>query len=306
MAQLDQVAMMKLVLAVHEKGSLTAAAEVLSVSPPTVVRQLALLEATLGVALFTRTTRKIHITNEGELYLEYARRILKELDALTLNLNARKGYPQEGDTQALSGHMVVTAPVQFGRMHVMPMINAFMARHPQVTVQLLLQDTLTDLVETGVDIAFRIGEVGLPDVVALPIGEVQRVVCASPEYLAQHTAIQVPADLNHAMGIKNTALNKGQHWKFNDHGQMVQVQPPIRFTTNDIDAAIQHCLAGLGVGVFLSYQVAAHLQSGRLVTLLADYQRPGLPVSIVYPQSKRYLARTHALIQFARSALVFR
>lgn len=311
MAKIDQIQLMQLVLAIHDKGSLTKAAEKLNTSLPTVVRQLANLEAHLGVVLFDRTTRKNRLTDEGALYVEAARSIVKDAAMLELTLNNRKnGFNNDAlqaNIYAPAGHMVITAPVMFGRMHVVPLVNAFMAKNKQITAQVILQDTLTDLVEEGVDVAFRIGEVQLPDVIATPIGTVHRVVCAAPQYLVG-LAIKSPSDfslsdLKQAKCIKNTALNKGQHWKFNLNGKLKDVTVPISFTSNNTDAVITHCLAGLGVGVFLSYQVKSLIEQGKLVEVLQDYRTQSLPVTMLYPKAKRHLARTSFFIDFVKESL---
>ena len=179
--KIDQLQRMQLVLAINDKGSLTAAAESLNSSLPTVVRQLAVLEAHLGVTLFDRTTRRIHVTDEGAIYIESARRMLSEMADLESVLGTRKSNAQQGNIHAPSGNFSITAPMMFGRIYVMTVVNAFMAQYPQVTAQVLLQDALTDLVEAGIDVAFRVGEITMPDIVATRLGEVSRVVCASPD-----------------------------------------------------------------------------------------------------------------------------
>lgn len=302
MAKIDQIQLMKLVLAIQDKGSLTAAAELLNTSLPTVVRQLAALEEHLGVVLFDRTTRKIHLTDEGAIYIETARRIVAETSELESALSNRLNGLQ-GNKRELSGNITITAPVMFGRMHVVPVVNAFMANYSKITAQVLLQDTLTDLVEAGIDVAFRIGEIMLSDIVATKLGEVSSVVCASPDYLKNHSLISSPSDLKLAKGIKNMALNKGNHWKFNLKNKTVDITVPVSFATNNIDAAIQHCVAGLGVGVFLSYQVESLIKQGTLVALLQDYRLPSIPVSMIYPRAKRDLGRTSLFIDFAKTAL---
>jgi DNA-binding transcriptional LysR family regulator len=302
MAKIDQIQLMKLVLAIQDKGSLTAAAELLNTSLPTVVRQLAALEAHLGVILFDRTTRKIHLTDEGAIYIETARRMVGEMADLESALSNRLTGLQVNQ-QAPSGNISITAPVMFGRMHVLPVVNAFMANYSQITAQVLLQDALTDLVEAGIDVAFRIGEITLPDIVATKLGEVSCVVCAGPAYLKNHPPINLPSDLKQVKGIKNMALNKGNHWKFNLKNKTIDMNVPISFATNNIDAAIQHCVAGLGVGVLLSYQVESLIKQGVLVALLQDYRLPSIPVSMIYPKAKRDLGRTSLFIDFAKKAL---
>lgn len=297
--KIDKIRAMKLVQTIEEKGSLTAAAVSLNSSLPTVVRQLAALEEDLGVTLFDRTTRKIHLTDEGAIYLESARQILQEMAALEEVLANRRSAKQ----MAPSGNIMIAAPVMFGRLHVMPVLNAFLAKYPQVSANLLLQDKLTDLVEEGIDVAFRIGDIHLPDLVALRIGEVYPVVCASPVYIKNSPKILHPLDLKQVKGIKNLAINKGKHWRFKVKGKVLEAPVPIGFTTNDIDSAIQCCVNDLGVGVFLSYQVESLLKQGLLIELLPEYRLDKIPVSIIYPITKRSLARTNTFIEFAKDVL---
>lgn len=313
MAKIDQIQLMKLVLAIQDKGSLTAAADTLNSSLPTVVRQLAALEAYLGVILFDRTTRKIHLTDEGAIYIEAARNMVSKMESLEISLTNRSNSinrSQATHNEAPSGNITITAPVMFGRMHVMPVVNAYMAKYSQATAQLVLQDTLTDLVESGIDIAFRIGEITIPNVIAIPIGHVHRVVCVSPDYLKRYPAINSPSDLKQARGIKNTALNNGNHWKFNTKTTKTnnplktqEIAVPITFICNNIDATTAHCLAGLGVGVFLSYQVNQLIQQGLLVEVLAKYRLPSTPILIIYLKTKRHLSRTRFFIDFAKNCL---
>ncbi len=296
---IDKLRAMKMVLAIEDKGSLTAAAEVLYISLPTVVRQLASLEAHLGVTLFDRTTRKIHLTDEGAIYIDTARHMVKEMAELEEGLASRRSHIQLEP----SGNITIAAPVMFGRLHLMPVVNAFMAKYPKVSANVVLQDKLTDLVEEGIDVAFRIGEINIPDLVAIKICEVYPIVCASPEYLKILPALNHPDDLKQAKGIKNLAINKGQHWKFNVKGKTLEISVPISFTTNDIGAAITHCEAGLGLGVFLSYQVESLIQQGKLVELLKDFRSKNIPLSLIYPSTKRNLGRTNYFIDFAKTSL---
>ena len=249
--------------------------------------------------MFDRTTRKIRLTDEGAIYIECARRITKDMSGLEGELADRRCNQQVEP----SGNMMIVAPVMFGRLHVMPVVNAFMAKYPKVTANVLLQDKLTDLVEEGIDVAFRIGEINIPDIVAIRIGEVHPVICASPDYLKTQPAINLPIDLKRVKGIKNLALYKGKHWKFNVKGKVREIAVPTSFTTNNTDSAIQHSVDGLGVGVFLSYQVENLIRKGVLVELLQDFRLKSIPVSLIYPSAKRYLGRTIFFIDFAKDTL---
>jgi DNA-binding transcriptional LysR family regulator len=287
---------MRVVLAIAEHGSLTAAANHLDTSLPTVVRILAATEQHLGVRLFDRTTRRIRITDEGALYVESSRRILGELSDLEDVLRDRQTEP--------AGTLTITAPLLFGRLHVSPVVNAFLLRYPKISVKLFLIDRVVDLVEEGIDLAIRIGAASHVDLVVTPLGHVRRCVCATPAFLAAHAHIETLSDLADIPFIQSLGLMHSNQISF---GVASDDRPVtlsnIRLSTNHADVAIAGCLDGLGASLFLSYQVQDLVATGQLRIILEKYEPAPLPVALVYSPSRRLSARTRTFIAWAKQHL---
>lgn len=288
---MDKLRAMAAFVQIVEGGSLTAAADVLGTSPTSVVRTLAALEASLGVRLLNRSTRRIALTDEGREYLERCRRILSEVDEAETALTARQAQP--------SGRLAITAPVMFGRLHVAPVVTDFLAAHPGVHVELLLLDRVVDLLDEGMDLAVRIGPLPDSSLVARPVGETRRLVCASPDYLAARGEPRHPAQLESHDCVRFTALEGASEWGFEDQGRAVRV--PVRgvLTTNQVEAALDACVKGLGCGRFLGYQAAAALREGRLVRILREFEPVAAPIHIVYPHSRLLSSRLRAFNDWA-------
>jgi len=248
-----------------DKGSLTAAAADLGLSLPSMVRTLATLERELGATLLNRTTRRIHLTDEGRQYLEHCRAILGQVQEAEATLHARRAVP--------GGRLTVTASVLFGRRYVAPLASEFVSRHPQASAEMLFVDRLVNLVEEGVDAAVRIGKLTDSSLVAIPLGEVRRVVCASPAYLRAHGVPKRPQDLREHRCVRVTGLVPRAEW-------------PSVLTCNLAEVAIDACADGLGLGVFLSYMVAPLVRAGKLQYVLEDFESAPLPVHFLYPQSR--------------------
>lgn len=287
---------MQVVLAIADKGSLTAAANHLDTSLPTVVRVLAATEKHLGVRLFDRTTRQLHITEEGALYVASCRRILGEITDIEDALRDRRTEPVGG--------LVVTAPIQFGRLHVSPVLNAFLSQYPKVSARLLLLDRVVDLAEEGIDIAVRIGPVNALDLAVTPVGSVRQCVCVAPGWIGTNP-IRAPQDLVDAPFIQHLGLIPGHevafgHARSSRHAIRLA---NVRLATNNGDAAIAACLDGLGAGVFLSYQVQHLVASAQLQIILREHEPEPSPVSLVYSPSRRSSARTRAFIAWAKERL---
>jgi DNA-binding transcriptional LysR family regulator len=290
---------MRVVVAVAEHGSLTAAAQSLGKSLPTVVRVLASTEVRLGSSLFDRTTRKVHITDEGLLYVDACRRILDEIAEVEDALRDRQSEPK--------GLLTVTAPVFFGRIHVAPVLSEYLARHPNVSARLALLDRVVDLSEEGIDVAVRIGHVKPQGLVATKVGKVRRCLCISPALAGSLPPIDEPDGLAHVPFIQLLGLMPTPDLRFpQERGQGAVAITNVRLTTNDAEAAIAACVAGLGVGNFLSYQVHELVQSGRLLRVLSAYDVEDLPVSLVYLPTRRLAARTRSFIQWAKDSLARR
>ncbi len=281
--------------AVADAGSFAKAGARLRLSPPAVTRAIASLEERLGAAVFTRTTRSLSITDVGTHFLESARRVLADLDGAEKEAVGKGTTPQ--------GHLTITASVTFGRSALAPIVAEFLRRHPRVTVSTLLLDRVTNLVEEGIDLAVRIGPLPDSTLVARRVGSVQRVLVASPDYLARRGMPAQPADLRlHAM-IAFTGLMPNREWRFLDgkSGNSVSFMP--RLEINDAVTAIRMAEDGDGITVALSYMVADQLHSGRLALVLTEMTPPPVPVHLVYPQNRMIAPKLRAFIDFTAPRL---
>lgn len=290
---MDRLKAMATFVRIVDTGSLTAAAEALGKSPASVVRSLAALEKQLGVRLLNRNSRRQALTDEGADYLAWCRRILAEFEELEHGFEARRSTP--------SGLLRLTAPVEFGRQHVLPLVNRFMAAHPAMRVELVLLDRPLDLLEEGLDLAIRIGRLPDSSLVAVPLGRTRQVVCASPRLLAETAPIERPQDLQGLPGIVFTP--QGRAWRFASRGAALEMEITARLSTNQIQAALGACLDGLGVAQLLHYQVARELADGRLVRLLRAYEAPALPIQLVYPHARLLSSRVRRFMDWVTAEL---
>jgi DNA-binding transcriptional LysR family regulator len=286
---MDKLKAMSAFVQIVEKGSLTAAADGLDTSLPSVVRTLAALERSLGARLLNRTTRRIALTDEGRAYYDRARRILGDVADVEAAVSARQDTPR--------GRLAIGAPVMFGRLHLAPLVTEFLAKHPEVSIELLLMDRVVNLVEEGLDASLRIGSLADSSLVAIELGRTRRVACASPAFLKRHGVPRQPADLSRIPCIRFTGLAQND-WEFGAGKKTARVRVEGPIATNQIDAALDACLQGLGCGRFLGYQVAAHHQAGRLRYVLEAHEPEPLPVSLVYPQARLVSARLRAFMDF--------
>ncbi|MBW4975056.1 LysR family transcriptional regulator [Roseovarius mucosus] len=278
-------------IAVAEAGSFAGAARRLHLSPPAVTRAIAALEDRLGARVFQRTTRSLTITDVGERFLGAARRVLGDLD--TAEREAM------GETTAPQGHLTVTASVTFGRSALGPMVGSFLVAHPRVSVSVLLLDRVVNLVEEGVDLAIRIGELPESRLIAKRLGTVHRILVASPEYLAQHGTPAAPADLRHHAVIAFTGLMPNREWRHRSGQRSASVALAPRLEINDAVAAIDAAILGQGITPTLSYMVAGHIRAGRLVPVLQTHTLPPQPVNLVYPEARLMAPKLRAFLDFA-------
>jgi len=292
---MDKLEAMTTFVRIVECGSLTRAAEALATSLPTVVRTLAALEHNLGVRLLNRTTRRIHLTDEGALYLDQCRAILEAVRDAESSLAARQLEPQ--------GRLAITAPILFGRRYVAPLVNAFLAWHPAVNAELSLLDRPVNVIDEGLDVGVRIGVLADSSLVAIPVGSLRRVVCASPQYLRKHGVPQTPEDLRRRPCVRFMGLTPASDWRFRIGRRNVAIGVATRLATNQVDAAIAACEAGLGPAMFLSYQVAAAVAQRKLRYLLSQFELPPVPVNVIYPHAKLRSANVRAFVDLAVSTL---
>ncbi len=290
----DRFESLSIFVAVAEDEGFAAAARRLRKSPPAVTRAVAALEAHLGVKLFDRTTRFVRATEAGERYLQDARRILAELQAAD---DAAAGLNAEP-----RGHLALTAPVMFGRMFVMPGIVEYLGRYPHAEVSAFLVDRVVNLLEEGLDVGVRIGELPDSSMHALRVGWVRLVTCAAPAYLGAHAMPRTPADLLEHSLIASSA-GGSIHWRFRAEGgaRPLRVRPRLTVTTND--AAIEAALKGFGITRVLSYQAAPHVAAGELKVLLKDFETPPMPIHIMHREGRYASATVRAFVDLMAARL---
>ena len=289
---MDRLDELSVFLAVLETGSLSGAARRLRRSAPAVTRTLAALEARAGARLIERTTRRLAVTDAGRRLADEARRVLAAYDTAMAH----------EDAGALRGALRISAPLVFGRRHVAPVLLRFLDAHPQVTAELVLNDRSLDLVDEGLDVAVRLAALADSSLVARRIGQVRRVVVASPEYLARRGTPRRPGDLADHEIIYSSTQPGSMEWRFEGpRPQTVRLRP--RLMVNAIEAVIAAALAGRGVTRVFSYQVAEETADGRLVRLLAEHEPAPIPVQLVTPSARLMPPRVRAFLDFAAAEL---
>ena len=293
---MDRLEAMSVFAAIVDRGSLSAAGRQLGIPLATVSRKLADLEAHLKTRLLVRSTRKLVLTEAGRDYLAASRQILEQVE------EAERAAG--GAFSKVRGHLVVAAPIVFGRLHVVPVVAAFLEQHPEVDAALRLGDRNVNLIEEHVDVALRIGKLPDSNLVSTQLGAIRRVVCASPGYLEQHGTPRTVEELQAHRCITFDGLDAAGAWTFAGHdGEKRQVAIHSRLTVSTADAALAAALIGLGLTRVLSYQAADALQAGRLVRVLADDEPPAVPASLIYPGQGRLPMKTRAFIDFATGRL---
>ncbi|WP_182816210.1 LysR family transcriptional regulator [Pseudomonas putida] len=275
---MDQIHLMKVFVAVGEQESFAAAARRLAISPAAVTRAITALEEQLGVKLLLRTTRSVRLTEAGGRYLEDTRHILASI--------VEANEAAAGINAAPKGDLAVTAPILFGKKFVMPCIVRYLQQYPEVDVSAYFLDRVVNLVEEGLDVAVRIGQLPDSGLKALRVGQMRRLLCASPEYLERHGTPRHPSELHRHQIIAAGALSPRTDWRFGaiDEPTLVRMKPRLTVTSND--AAIAAASAGLGIARLLSYQVADELADGRLQVILAEYEEASWPIHILHRESK--------------------
>ena len=291
---MDQLDMLRTFVAVADKASFSEAARRLRISPTAASRSISALELQLGTALLSRTTRSVRLTEAGARYLERCRPALLDLEDAALSLQGGAATP--------GGTLVITAPVTFGRLHIVPTAAALLRDHPALKVELTLVDRVVRLVDEGIDVAVRIGDLSDSALHALKVAEVRRLLLASPAYLAAHgTPASVTALHDHAL-IAFTELDRGHDWRFGTAGRpAIRIEP--RLSVNTADAAIAAAVDGVGIARVLSYQAIDAIASGQLVTLLDDAAPPAVPVHLVYQAKRSASVNVRAFIDAARARL---
>jgi DNA-binding transcriptional LysR family regulator len=285
---MDRIDAMQAFVAVADLEGFAPAARKLKLSPSAVTRLIAALEERLGARLLQRTTRKVALTDTGRHYLERARRILADVE------EAERAA--EGERTRPSGRLVVSAPRGFGRLHVSPIMSAYLKRYGEVSGELRLEDRMISLVEDGIDLAVRIGHLADSSLVARHVGEMRRIVVASPAYLkARGEPKTLEAIASHDT-IQFGSTAGVADWRFLDAGEEVRIAYDPRFSSNSSDAAIQYAAEGGGLTRVMAYQAAEALKAGKLKIVLAKFELPAVPINIVYPTSRLLSAKVRSFI----------
>lgn len=288
---MDKLKSMAVFVKIADQGSLTAAADALGKSLPSVVRLLASLEDALQVRLFNRTTRRIALTEEGRFYLQRCRKILSDVEESELALSQNEAEPR--------GIITLTAPARFGEMHVAPSVTRFLETYRQVQINLLLLDRVVNLLDEGIDVAVRIAELEDSSLIAKPAGEIRKVVCASPALLAESGGPpQHPEQLSDLPCVRFTGISSNSLWHFRDGGKRVAVKANGNFVCNQVSASVNACVAGLGYGWFLNYQVMPWVKRGELKIVLSDFEPEPQPLNLVYPHTRLMATRVRTLIDW--------
>ncbi|BET09673.1 LysR family transcriptional regulator [Pandoraea sputorum] len=274
-----------------KEGSMAAAAQQMGITPPAVSRRLAQLEHRLGVRLLHRTTRRISLTPEGDMYLQDGARILGELEALEHAVTGAQSSPR--------GLLRLAATLGFGRTHIAPALSAFAREYPEVEVQLHLTDRPVNLVEQGFDAAIRFGD--LPDsrLTARQLMANARVLCASPAYLDASGEPAQPSDLaaHQCIVIRESDETYGT-WHFRQADRQETVKVRGMLSTNDGAAATTWALNGHGMLIRSMWDIRPYLASGQLRTVMTDWTLPAADIKLVYPTKSHLSAKTRALADF--------
>lgn len=288
---------MRTFVAAVDRGSLAAAARGLGYSPATVTRAIALLERRLAMRLLHRSTRALHLTEFGETYLATCREVLAALDTAERGAAAEQEKP--------SGLLTLTAPQRLGQLHVRPVLDAFLDANPSVRARLLLLDRVVNLVEEGIDVGVRLGHLPDSTMVATRVGEVRRLLCASPAYLERAGMPKTPAALREHACIMERDGAETELWRFaSAPGKPllpIAIQP--RLVVNSAAVAVDSAVAGYGITRVMSYQAAAAVTAGKLVVLLPQHEPPPIPVHLLLPSARSKTMKQQAFLKFAAPRL---
>lgn len=290
---MDRLDAMSIFIAAVEAGSFSAASRRLGMPLPTVSRKVADLEAHLNTRLLIRSTRKLTLTDAGSAYLVASKNILEQV--------GEAERAAAGEYVMPKGDLIIAAPIVFGRLHVLPIVNDFLATFPDINVQMTLSDRNADLIDDHIDLAVRIGELPDSSMVATRVGFVRRVVCASPKFLMAHGAPKTPDDLADLPCITFGNIVSGSSWMFAAKSRRGVRPVPVqaRLAVNTAEAAIDAAISGVGITQVLSYQVAQAIKDKRLKIVLKDFEVEPLRVHVLYPAQTRPPLKLRSFLEFA-------
>lgn len=292
---MDRLQTLEVFLAVADAESFAAGARRLGLSAPSATRGINALEARLGTRLFTRTTRRVRLTDVGRAYLEDARHVLATLKAAD---DAARGA-----TATPVGRLRLTCSTEFGRIYVMPILTAYLDAHPQVTGDVLMVDRVVNIVEEGFDVAVRIGPLPPSGLAAIRVGQVRRILCGAPAYFERHGIPRRPADLTDHRVVSAAPVSPAGDWRFGPGPQAETVRVTPRLAVSSVAAAIAVARAGWGLVRVLSYQVGPELAAGQLCAVLESADPAPLPIHLVHVEGRRAPAKVRSFLDFATPRL---
>ncbi len=291
---MDRLQSLEVFIAVAEAESFAEGARRMGLSAPSATRGVNALEDRLGARLFTRTTRRVRLTDVGRTYLEDARAIVAQLQAADEAASGAAANPV--------GELRITCPNEFGRIYITPILAEFLDTYPDVTADVVMVDRVVNMVEEGFDIALRIGPLPSSGLIAVRVGSVRLMVCGAPAYFERHGRPETPADLANHRIIATAPASRSTEWRFGaDRSQTVRVQP--RLALSSIAAAREVAESGWGLTRVLSYQIGPELEDGRLQGVLEEFEPDPLPIHLVHVENRRAPAKIRSFIDFAKPRL---
>lgn len=287
---MDRIELMKTYLAVADAGSFTQAADKLNITPQLASKYIRALEDDLGSQLFNRSTRRVNLTQTGAAFYDRCARLVEDFDELTAAVRQ--------DHQVPRGELRVTAPIDFGELHLIDALSDFADAFPDISINLTLTDRFLDMLEEGIDVAIRIGELESSSLIARRIGTAPIVFCASPQYLAHHPMPNHPRELLKLNCIIDTNFKLESSWPFLVNGKLERVSVTGRFRVNNASAARRLALNGHGITLVPSYIVSQDLKEGRLISVLEEFSVSDLGIHAVYPEARHLSAKTRSFVDF--------
>ena len=292
---MDRLESMSVLVAAVEAGSLSAASRRLGTPLATVSRKVSELEAHLKTQLLHRSSRKLTLTDAGRSYVAACRRILEDVN------EAERAA--SGEYSAPKGDLVITAPIVFGRLHVLPVTTEFLQAYPEVDIQIILADRVVNLLEEHVDLAVRISELPDSNLVAARIGSIRKVICGSPTYFSKRGTPQSPDDLSRHDCVTFEGLMSSDTWMMTMGKSENAVPIHSRLVVNTAEAAIDAAIAGVGITRVLSYQIADAIKAGALAVVLEKFEPAPSPLSLVYAGVRLLPLKLRAFLDFAAPRL---
>lgn len=287
---MDRFLQLRVFTAVAEEEGFNSAARRLKMSPPAVTRAVAALEDHLGVKLLNRTTRHVRVTDAGSTYLKDARRILNELEFADEAAGGANAVPR--------GQLVITAPVMFGNLFVLPLTIEYLRNYPLISIDTRFVDRMVNMIEEGIDIGVRIGELADSSMRAVKVGAIKQVLVASPKYIKKYGQPESPEDLTQHNLITSSAGDFAQDWQFKPGKQITTIRVKSRLSVTNNDAAIRAAEEGFGISRVLSYQVAEKIKLRHLKILLSEYTLDAKPINIVHNEGRIVSTKVRSYIDF--------